>query len=85
MYRYVHNKAAADTNMNPNTDKKPEMAINRTAPTGIQIGLDNIINGVKKIRDKMVAVMDNPVRKRRIPMEIIGVRHRVNWCVDLGV
>lgn len=47
------------------------------------MGLDNKINGVKNIKPRMVAVMVRPVRRRRMPPEIMGVKRRVKW-VELG-
>lgn len=58
----------------PQTDRKPAMAMKRTVPMGIHTGLEMMINGVKKIKPRMVAVRVRPVRKRRIPPEMIKVK-----------
>lgn len=83
MYLYNQDRDASVATPNPQTDKNPAMAINRTVPTGTQIGLEIRTKGVKKIKPNIIVVSVSPVRRSKIPPEIIRVRNPTSW-VELG-
>lgn len=82
-YRYIQDKPAAATNPNPHADKNPAMVTNSTVLTGIHMGLEMRINGIKRMRLTTVAVTVRPVRIRRIDAETKRVKKPRSW-VEFG-
>lgn len=68
---------------NPQIDKNPAMARNKTVPMGTQMGLEMMSKGAKKMRPRTVAATVKPVRRRRIEPEMKSVRKPMSWA-ELG-
>lgn len=82
-YLYIQDNPPTIAAPNPHMDTNPATVTNITVPSGIHIGLEMMMIGVKKINVKTVAVMVIPVRRRRMPPETRRVNNPMSW-VELG-
>lgn len=83
--KYLYAQITAPNANVPNLkrDKNPAAAMKRMIPIGIQIGQVMKINGAKKMKPSIIAVIVTPVRRSKIPPEITRVKKPVSWA-ELG-